>query len=78
MPCSSPSQAYFFARSDGKKDLKFSNVLGRMFRYGAKMPADSIAVACGQCLTCRLERSREVALRAVHEFRMFDDSCFIA
>jgi hypothetical protein len=63
----------------GKKELEFSNVLGRLFRAGVPFPFpdDSIAVACGQCMFCRLERSRETALRCVHESKMFDDNCFI-
>lgn len=77
MPCPNPSQAYFTIRSDGKKDIKFSNVLGRMFREGVKMPDGTMSVPCGQCMFCRLERSREVALRCVHESRMFEDNCFI-
>ena len=77
MPCLNPSQAYFRARPDGKKEIKFSNVLGRMFREGMKMPEDSMSVPCGQCMTCRLERSRVTALRCVHEARMVSDSCFI-
>ena len=77
MPCLNPSQAYFSVREDGKKELKFSNVLGRMFRQGCKMPDDSMSVACGQCMFCRLEKSRETALRCVHESRMFSDNCFI-
>ncbi len=77
MPCLNPSQAYFSVREDGKKELKFSNVLGHMFRHGCKMPDDSMAVSCGQCMFCRLEKSRETALRCVHEARMFSDSCFI-
>jgi hypothetical protein len=77
MPCPNPMQAYCTVRSDGKKDLKFSNVLGRMFRAGMKMPDDSMAVECGQCMTCRLERSRVTALRCVHESKMFEDNCFI-
>lgn len=77
MPCPNPMQAYCTVRPDGKKVLKFSNVLGRMFRNGMKMPEDSMAVRCGQCMTCRLERSRVTALRCVHESKMFEHNCFI-
>ena len=77
MPCPNPSQAFFRVLPNGKKELKFSNVLGRLFREGRKMPDDSMAVACGQCMTCRLEKSRVTALRCCHEARMFEDNCFI-
>ena len=32
---------------------------------------------CGQCIGCRLERSREWALRCVHEASMHEHNCFI-
>ena len=77
MPCPNPLQAYFRVLPNGKKELKFSNSLGRLFREGRKMPEDSMAVACGQCMTCRLEWSRQTALRCLHESRIFSDCCFI-
>jgi hypothetical protein len=77
MSCPNPSQAYFTVLPNGKKELKFSNVLGSMFRQGLPMPEDSMAVECGQCMTCRLEKSRVTALRCVHEARMFERNCFI-
>lgn len=77
MPCPNPSQAYFRILPSGKKELKFSNVLGRMFREGHPMPDDSMSVLCRQCMTCRLERSRVDALRCTHEARMFEHNCFI-
>lgn len=36
-----------------------------------------IQVACGQCIGCRLERSRQWALRCVHEASLYDDNCFL-
>lgn len=32
---------------------------------------------CGQCVGCRLERSRQWAIRCVHESRLSDRNCFI-
>lgn len=77
MPCSRPMQVYCKAMPNGKSDIRFSNVLGRMFQEGQKMPEGSMAVACGQCMFCRLERSRENALRCVHEAKMSENNCFI-
>ncbi len=34
-------------------------------------------VPCGQCIGCRLERSRQWAIRCVHEAKMHDESCFV-
>ncbi len=36
-----------------------------------------IDLACGQCQGCRLERSRQWALRCVHEAQMHERNCFI-
>lgn len=36
-----------------------------------------LTVPCGQCIGCRLERSRQWAIRCVHENKMHADSCFI-
>lgn len=35
------------------------------------------SVPCGQCSGCRLERSRQWAVRCMHEARMHEDNCFI-
>lgn len=34
-------------------------------------------VACGQCIGCKLERSRQWAVRMMHEAEMYEDNCFI-
>lgn len=34
-------------------------------------------VPCGQCIGCRLERSRQWAIRCVHEASLHDANCFI-
>lgn len=36
-----------------------------------------IQIACGQCIGCRLERSRQWAVRCVHESQMHEFSSFI-
>lgn len=47
------------------------------FRLSAGMVDKPIAVPCGQCTGCRLEYSRQWAMRCVHESRMHDQNCFI-
>ena len=32
---------------------------------------------CGQCIGCRLERSRQWAIRCVHEASLWPDNCFV-
>jgi len=36
-----------------------------------------LTLPCGQCIGCRLERSRQWAMRIMHEASMHDHSCFI-
>lgn len=36
-----------------------------------------IVVSCGQCVGCRLERSRQWAMRCVHESQLHKENCFI-
>ncbi len=36
-----------------------------------------IEVACGQCIGCRLDKSKEWAIRCVHEAQMHEANCFI-
>lgn len=33
--------------------------------------------SCGNCIGCRLERSREQAMRCMHESFLHDDNCFV-
>lgn len=37
----------------------------------------SLILPCGQCVGCRLERSRQWAMRCLHESQMHENSCFI-
>lgn len=34
-------------------------------------------VACGQCMGCRIERSRQWAVRITHETKCHDENCFL-
>lgn len=46
--------------------------------FGAKSgQGDALTLPCGQCMGCRLERSRQWAVRCVHESKMHADNCFI-
>lgn len=36
-----------------------------------------IQVPCGQCIGCRLEKSRQWALRCKHEASLYSDNCFL-
>lgn len=42
-------------------------------------PGDTVPIQlpCGQCIGCRLERSRQWAIRCCHEASLYPDNCFI-
>lgn len=65
MPCTRPIHG--FRGQDGK--VKFS-------RSGA-FRDQPMTIACGQCIGCKLEKSRQWAVRCVHEAKMHETSCFI-
>lgn len=48
-----------------------------VFKRGASVTGAGVDVACGQCIGCRLDRSRSWALRCMHEAQLYDDNCFI-
>lgn len=37
----------------------------------------TLSLPCGQCIGCRLERSRQWAIRCQHEASLYEDNCFI-
>lgn len=39
--------------------------------------ARAIQIPCGQCIGCRLERSRQWAVRCIHEASLYENNCFI-
>lgn len=41
----------------------------------ASATRSKLIVACGQCVGCRLERSRQWAVRCMHEAAMHDENC---
>lgn len=43
----------------------------------AYQPDDPQTLPCGQCVGCRLERSRQWAIRCMHEAQMHERNCFI-
>lgn len=65
VPCNKPLSGY---RAPGGQ-VTFSRKQGWIDR--------PVTVACGQCLGCRLARSRAWALRCVHEASLHERNCFI-
>jgi len=72
MPCFHPLDAYQSIHCDpdtGKRSITFNS-----FRARDHVP---IKLPCGQCVGCRLERSRQWAVRCIHEAQMHSQNCFI-
>ncbi len=65
MTCYSPLKG-FENKEDGGILFKRSKAAGK-----------AMDVACGQCIGCRIDKSKEWAARIVHESRMHRDNCFI-
>lgn len=82
MPCYSPLQAFYRVSESGKKKIDFSSLqtdtAGRLFRAGHKQLSDRVVqIPCGKCIGCRLEKSRQWAVRCMHEASLYEDNCFI-
>lgn len=71
MPCYSPLEGYraTTVNPSGKRSITFNP------KDGFKdMP---VSVPCGQCIGCRLERSRQWAMRCYHESTLYEENSFI-
>lgn len=66
MPCYSPLRAYRTTSGDV--------VFSELRRHDVSRSLD---LSCGQCVGCRLERSRQWAIRCVHEASLYDENCFV-
>lgn len=72
MPCYRPITAY---RSSQGRNANGAWPLSFSVNGGFKdMP---VTIACGKCIGCRLERSKEWASRCVHESRLWDSNLFL-
>jgi len=71
MPCFSPLKGYKSKdlTKNGKRKLVFSSKQGYV-----DLPLE---VPCGGCLGCRIDRSRQWAIRCEHEMQMHSHNCFI-
>ena len=71
MPCYHPLKGYQSreARINGKKSPVVFSPPARDFTV--------VMLPCGQCVGCRLERSRQWAMRCIHEASLYENNCFI-
>lgn len=71
MRCFAPLQGYRSrsASSNGRRSVVFNVREGFI-----DLP---VSIPCGQCVGCRLERSRQWAVRCVHEASLHERNCFL-
>jgi hypothetical protein len=60
-----------------KRVCKVSGVMDVKVMARHDMDKGEFNVACGQCLGCRLERSRQWAMRCMHESELHEKNCFL-
>ena len=72
MPCFHPLTGYLArdANASGKRSIVFDPKLALGVDVKRQVP-------CGRCIGCRLERSRQWAMRCVHEASLYKNNCFI-
>lgn len=71
MPCFSPLYGYKskHVSANGKRTITFSSKSG--------FSDLQMTVPCGQCIGCRIDRSRQWALRCVHESKLHTANSFV-
>jgi len=47
------------------------------FKFSEALSDMPVTLPCGQCIGCRLQKSREWAIRMTHEASLYEDNCFI-
>ena len=50
---------------------------GIVFNPNDGYPDLRVTLPCGQCIGCRLERSRQWAIRCMHESQLHEENCFL-
>lgn len=82
MSCTSPIYALDLGvKEDGKRAIKIlpkrfdlSSIHQLEYRYGKN---NVLPLPCGSCLSCRLAKAREWAVRCTLEASLYEDNCFI-
>lgn len=72
MPCFRPLSAWLQKPEQGKRTVVFSTEHKKNYDS-----AKSIDLPCGQCIGCRLERSRRWAVRLMHEAQLHERNSFL-
>nr|UXQ88066.1 MAG: replication initiation protein [Microvirus sp.] len=69
MPCYSPLKGY--------RTLKNGKNSFTLHRKDAANDSDLSSIACGQCIGCRIQRSKDWAIRCVNEMESHEHSSFL-
>lgn len=72
MPCYGPLTGYYGLERHPKTGRR-----SLVFDKRKSFSGVPIVIPCGQCIGCKLERSRQWAMRCMHEKRMHVDSAFL-
>jgi hypothetical protein len=76
MPCFSPMQAIKLGvKANGKLAIHIYKT--RFKNWSAVHKDVDLLLPCGVCVGCRLERSRQWAVRCVHEASLYERNCFV-
>lgn len=72
MPCFYPVKAFksLSRGENGKYGITFNPTK-------SLIEGSSITIPCGNCVGCKMDRSRDWAMRCYHESQMHSDNCFI-
>lgn len=74
MTCFRPVTAYYSNEVNEKSGLR-----SLIFReeIGQSQNLEQLKIPCGKCSGCRLDKSRDWAVRVMHESSLYDKNCFI-
>lgn len=75
MPCYHPRPAWQLLNVrtvNGKPSISFKDPFAKPSKHRV-----AIQVPCGRCLGCALEKSRQWAVRCVHESKLYNESSFV-
>lgn len=79
MACYHPLKAFYRINDNGKKDIVFVKTKDDIVGYDSSgnVYGTPIDIPCGQCVGCRLEYSRQWAVRCVLESMQYKDNYFV-
>lgn len=78
MVCYHPLTAIKISDSQGNVNIRVIGSLDWVPQVpGVLENPDLILLPCGRCIGCRLERSRQWAVRCIHEASFHSDNCFL-